>query len=120
MKNLISILSLTLLLLCGCNETELIVERFSDPVFTVSIEDVPDTKTYVDQNLKMLWNADDRLSVFTSTYNQQYKFTGETGDSSGSIDTVAPNVTGSGSIVSTNFAVSVKQTFQRDGTIGFA
>lgn len=55
-------------------------------VFFASTEghDGPDTKTYADVNKKVRWNADDRVSIFVfSTYNEQYRFTGEDGATSG-------------------------------------
>ena len=43
-----------------------------------------DTKVYATEELYLRWNADDRVSIFNKiTYNQQYKFTGETGDNAG-------------------------------------
>ena len=49
------------------------------------------TKVYVDEDLKVLWHADDRVSIFNKyTYNQQYRFTGNTGANSGSFQKV-PN-----------------------------
>ena len=49
----------------------------------------PEARTYADDNLKVLWNADDRVSIFSkNTYNQQYKFDGQTGDNSGSFSVI--------------------------------
>ncbi len=43
------------------------------------------TKVYLDDNLKVLWNADDRISIFNKiTLNQQYRFKGADGDNAGS------------------------------------
>ena len=58
-------------------------------VFYVSIDEQPDmdTKVYADENLRVLWNKDDRISIFnTNTFNQEYTFQGEDGDNSGEID----------------------------------
>lgn len=42
------------------------------------------TKVYANEDLLLRWNADDRVSIFNkNTYNQQYQFTGETGDNAG-------------------------------------
>lgn len=60
----------------------------SDKVFYASIEEsqpsYPDTKVYADEDLKILWNADDRITIFNkNTYNQQYRFSGKDGDNAG-------------------------------------
>ena len=54
-------------------------------MFYASIEQSAiDTKVYSNEALHLCWTADDRVSLFNnSTYNQQYRFTGETGDSAG-------------------------------------
>ena len=45
----------------------------------------PGTKVYADENMRVLWNADDVISIFNqSTYNYQYNFNGEDGDNYGS------------------------------------
>ena len=47
----------------------------------------PDTKVYVNEKIKLLWDADDRISLFNNTtLNQQYKFKGATGDNSGEFE----------------------------------
>ena len=44
----------------------------------------PDTKVYANEQLLIRWHEDDRVSIFNQvTYNQQYQFTGKTGDNSG-------------------------------------
>ena len=49
-----------------------------------------DTKVYADENLKVLWDSDDRISLFDrSTANLQFRFTGNTGDDSGEFIEVA-------------------------------
>ncbi len=48
-----------------------------------------ETRVYADENLMVLWHADDRVSIFDRyTYNQEYRFTGETGDNAGSFQKV--------------------------------
>lgn len=50
-----------------------------------------DTKVYVDNKLHVLWDADDRASIFNKyTYNQEYRFTGKTGEPEGSFE-IIPN-----------------------------
>ena len=49
----------------------------------------PETKVYTDENLKVLWNEDDRISVFNmNTFNNQYSFSGDDGDTAGGFDLV--------------------------------
>lgn len=62
-------------------------------VFYATVEgytsDSPGTKVYADENLKLLWNEDDRISVFNkTTFNYQYLFTGEDGDNAGSFEEI--------------------------------
>ena len=57
-----------------------------DDVFYASLESdsKPDTKVYldmIDEKPKILWDAEDQISIFNkSTLNQQYEFLGNTGD----------------------------------------
>ena len=45
----------------------------------------PETRVYADKDLMVLWNEDDRISIFKQfTFNQQYRFLGKTGANSGS------------------------------------
>ena len=59
---------------------------YDAPVFYATIEQAgePSTKVFADDSLRVLWNADDRVSIFNkSTYNRQYRFDGQDGDNSG-------------------------------------
>ena len=48
-----------------------------------------DTRVYANEDFLLRWNADDRVSIFnTITYNEEYRFTGETGDNGGSFSRV--------------------------------
>ena len=42
-----------------------------------------DTRVYVDENVKIRWDEDDRISLFRSTLNEQWRYTGNTGDNAG-------------------------------------
>ena len=57
----------------------------------------------------VLWHADDRVSIFNKyTYNQQYRFTGNTGANSGSFTKVPNDDFITGNILRDNkFSVSV-------------
>ena len=92
-------LAVPLLVLSSCQmELEQISEgsdsEISEPsiVFHASTESysTPETRIYADENMKVLWNADDRISIFEkTTYNYQYKFLGEDGETAGDFDKVA-------------------------------
>ena len=63
-----------------------------DDVFYSSLESSsePDTRVYVDDKVKILWDAEDRISIFNkTTLNQQFMFMGETGDNAGFFNRVS-------------------------------
>ena len=72
-KGILAALGLTLLA-CQNKEIDFIQRQTDSPVFYASIEDAsePDTRVYVDESLRLLWHADDRVSIFNKyTFNQQ-------------------------------------------------
>ena len=79
---------------CSTKEqVEIIQMQGQEQVFYADIEEPnnPETRVFADNQLRVLWNADDRVSIFNkSTYNRQYQFTGKDGDNSGSF-TKVPN-----------------------------
>ena len=55
-----------------------------DDVFYASLAPESDTKVYVDEHVKTLWDEKDQISIFNnSTQNLQYEFMGKTGDNAG-------------------------------------
>ena len=53
------------------------------------------TKVFADQDMRVLWNADDRISIFDKMcYNQEYAFLGQTGDNAGEFSPVDGNPDG--------------------------
>ena len=91
-KYLYTIITLFAAFLTSCSiqesETTTIKTNAEEPEFYASIEEAS-TRVFVDENLSVLWNADDRVSIFNkNTYNQQYKFLGETGDNAGGFNKV--------------------------------
>ena len=77
---------------CSVQETEVPapVTEDEDVEFHASIE-VELSRAYVDERLLVLWNADDRVSIFNkTTFNQEYAFTGNDGDNFGTFAKV-PN-----------------------------
>ena len=64
------------------------------------------TRTYLVQEndvLQIHWTAGDAVSIFFSTYNEQYVFAGQTGDTAGRLD--AAQAGGMGSSFTTGFEV---------------
>ena len=75
-----------LLMACSVNGIDYADPSTDDQAFYASIEASP-TRVFVDEKLNVLWNADDRVSIFNkNTYNQQYKFLGKTGDNAGAFN----------------------------------
>ena len=91
MKYRIFTAGLAALLAVSCTVTELdktdrTVNEYD--VYHASIED-SSTRVYVDDQLRVLWNADDRVSIFNrTTYNRQYRFDGEDGDNAGTFSRI--------------------------------
>ena len=76
---------------CAKEAVDVIDAPGISPELYASIEAQDETKVYVDDNLRVLWNADDRVSVFYRySYNKQYKFKGQTGANAGSFSEI-PN-----------------------------
>ena len=87
----LAVLSLSLF---SCERTEMAVsdELTSDgDVFYAKIEQPQgaETKAYVDENYKVLWHADDHISIFNyNTFNREYRFLGQTGVNYGRFEMV--------------------------------
>jgi hypothetical protein len=88
------LLTLTGLLAISCSVQEIDIKdpaALEGDVFYASLESYePDTKVYLDENIKILWDAEDQISIFNKTsHNQQFKFLGETGENSGTFKKLA-------------------------------
>ena len=75
---------------CSIQEEDYQVPEQDDVIFYASFEQPSEgTRVYANKELYLRWTADDRVSIFDkNTYNQQYKFLGETGDNSGGFNRV--------------------------------
>ncbi|MBO4570636.1 MAG: hypothetical protein J5699_01760 [Bacteroidales bacterium] len=71
-------------------------------VFTAAFEE---TRVFLDSDLHTCWNAEDRISVFTSDVNEQYIFDGQTGDVSGTFKKSPQDPTTPGDPLSANYAI---------------
>ena len=83
MKKGLFLLSLFFLLAVSCSVHELdtkVPVFFEDDVFYAELESYsePETKVYVDDKIKILWDEKDQISIFNKTsHNQQYEFDSE-------------------------------------------
>lgn len=76
---------------CSVQEPDSREARPSGGEFFARIEasSEQETKVYADDRLRILWDADDRITIFNKyTYNQEYRFIGRTGDNAGSFKKV--------------------------------
>ena len=119
------LISLTCLLAASCSVREIDmkdVPPVQEGAFYASLEpySATDTKVYVDEDVKILWDAKDQISIFNkTTRNQQFEFTGDTGDNAGFFNPVS-DPTGPGTEMSFICAVYPYQqstTIDREGVL---
>ena len=68
-----------------------------DDVFYASLAPESDTKVYVDEHVKTLWDENDQISIFNkNTVNQPYEFMGKTGDNAGYFKRVSEEAVAAG------------------------
>ena len=114
-------LAATVFAACTSNEMDIPspVDDSSDEFFA-SIEGTF-TKVSVDDRLNVVWNADDRASIFDKTdVNQEYRFTGKDGDDSGIFKIVSDGSSSTGNPLSFVYSVypyKETTTVGSDGTI---
>ena len=95
MKNGFFLLSWVCLLAASCSIQEIDIKdpaSIKEGAFYASLEpySASDTKVYVDENVKILWDENDQISIFNrTTRNQPFVFTGVTGDNAGYFNPVA-------------------------------
>ena len=88
---------------CSVQENDFQTPDQENERFYATLEQpgVEGTRVYATEDLLLRWTADDRVSIFNkSTYNQQYKFTGETGDNAGGFRKVATDEFVTGNAIS--------------------
>ena len=79
-------LATALMASCSIQEENYETPQQDDLIFYASFEQRGEegTKVYANEDLLLRWNEDDRVSIFNrNSYNQQYRFAGETGDNAG-------------------------------------
>lgn len=77
-----------------------------ETVFYGTTESRAESKAYVDENRQVLWNADDRVSIFAKQdVNQEYHFTGADGAKAGEFTKVSQEAAGTGNTLPYNYAI---------------
>ena len=76
---------------CSIQEENIKTHQPDEVIFYASFEQPAEcTRVYANEDLLLRWTADDRVSIFDkNTYNQQYKFDGNTGDNAGEFSIVS-------------------------------
>lgn len=85
-RSLVFAFAIVLLGACSIKEIDIETPAQDDVVFYASFEQPAEdgTRVYANEDLLLRWTADDRVSIFNKlTYNQEYKFTGQTGANAG-------------------------------------
>ena len=83
MKQLASLCILLMLAGCIKSSIENKCPIIGNEEFYASLEGT-DSRTYVDEQIRMRWNAEDEITIFKkSTYNRTFMFTGNTGANAG-------------------------------------
>lgn len=67
-------------------QAELTADRYTVFYADLSATSDSQTKVYIDEAYKTRWNAGDQISIFQTTGNDCFQFTGNTGDRSGSFE----------------------------------
>ena len=93
MKKIIWIVSLAILAISCSKEVQVVSDSAQERVFArIESSSEPNTKVFADDKLRVLWDANDRISLFNKyTFNKQYRFKGETGANSGEFEEVNPS-----------------------------
>lgn len=107
MKKIYQLLALITILVSGCSQDEVIKNQSSSSnslIYTASFEG-SESRTYLNENGYLRWTANDQISIFeANTYNQQYQFTGKTGDNSGTFEKVSVSYA-TGTDLSNHYAI---------------
>ena len=113
MKRLLFLIGAVALALASCTAVKDSDPANDDIRFEASFEAVepdaePATRTYVDgsgETLRMHWTAGDAVSIFFSTYGEEYLFQGQTGDRGGTFAKAPSTVFTGGFEMSRYYAV---------------
>lgn len=106
MKRLLNVFAL--LLLAGCEQSAIEEQLCPNADVTKFYGVIPDTdtRTYVDENVRLRWHAGDQLTLFVgTTLNKKFQFDGETGDNAGYFSDISTPAFGAGNAVDRHYAV---------------
>ena len=127
MKKKLFLQSFICLLAVSCTVRELDViaptptkEEAEDIVFYADLESYsdPETRVYLDEYIKILWDEKDLISIFNeSTLNQKFMFDGETGENAGTFHWVRDDYFGAGNDLDYIYSV---YPYQESATISNA
>ena len=99
------LLALGLLAACARETGVEDLVEVTQSTFHATIESC-DTRLYANAELHLLWNADDRITVFNKTCrNKEYRFTGNDGDALGDFALVQQDGLGPNDAISHNIAI---------------
>lgn len=92
------------LLFIACHSDDVYTPTNKATRFHAIIEDAS-TRTFVDENIRLRWTAEDLITLFEgTTRNKKYKFLGETGDNAGDFEDITTGF-GSGNDVNRYYAL---------------
>ena len=107
---------------CSVQEKDIETPKLGSVKFFASFEQPvaeEGTKVYVNEDLRLRWNAGDRISLFNKTTdNQEFVFTGETGDATGEFRQVDNGGTPTGGAIPYVIAVYPYQAGTSIGAAG--
>ena len=92
----------------GCSQDDVATPNapIEKPTYYASFADAEaDSRTYLDENFMLLWHNDDRISLFATTYNEEYAFADAPGSNSGAFNAVDKDSYVTGNAISTTYAV---------------
>lgn len=92
----------------GCSHDEVVTPNIptEKPTYYATFADAEgESRTYLDEHLKLLWHNDDRISLFQTTCNEEYAFADPTGSNSGAFNAVESDSWVTGNQTSTTYAV---------------
>lgn len=122
MKKTLYLLSMLFIAACTADNLGIEESADNDMKFYASFEGAELTKTYLNDEGDIRWTADDRISIFAgNTYNQQYRFDGETGQRGNTFTAVG--TAGTGAALRANYSVypyAEDNTISADGVFSVA
>lgn len=107
MKRILTLFAAALAVV-GCSHDEVVTPNIptEKPTYYATFADAEgESRTYLDEHLKLLWHNDDRISLFQTTYNEEYAFADPTGSNSGAFNAVESDSWVTGNQTSTTYAV---------------